>query len=551
MLALRSVSAAGRRCKFTPLRGLATTGTPRTLPSSTALPRYQFSSIRSRGMAQVPVGQPTKPVPEDRSIVPLKNPDLSIDLKNIQGDIYPTFPKKAERFIFFSITNPAAFRKNLGIFRKQITTATAAIENLQKIEDARSKGTVVPLTQYQIGFSFTGMKTLNIGSPGDGELMDGQKQHAESLGDEPAPGSTSTNFIGKHWTKDWREKKIDGVILAASESDTNCKDAAAKAIAIFGNSIKVEITEVGQARPDKNKGHEHFGYLDGISQPAIKGLVQKHAGQLECDPGAIIMGLKGDGFQGRPGWAVGGSVMAFRKLHQRVPEFDKFLEDNPIRKPGLTPKEGSELRGARMVGRWKSGAPIDLAPDRDDPTLSDDLEKINNFDFQTPDPGQSRCPFTAHIRKTAPRLANKRAFSPGALIMRAGIPYGPEVAPTERQAKKTSLDRGLLFVSYQSRLEEGFSFIQKVWANNPAFPFPGATGGTSLNLPGTPGLDPIIGNATGQVRTRRVSGTDATATASTLDIQEDFVVAEGGEYFFVPPMKTIDRISNGDRLPGV
>ncbi|KAG8917916.1 hypothetical protein FRC01_002128, partial [Tulasnella sp. 417] len=386
MLALRSVSAAGRRCKPTHLRGLATT--PRTLPSSTALPRYQFSSVRSRGMAQVPVGQPTKPVPEDRSIVPLKNPDPSIDLKNIQGDIYPTFPKKAEQFIFFSITDPVVFRKKLGVFRKQLTSAAAVIENLQKIEDARSKGTIVPLTQYQIGFSFTGMKTLSIGSPGDQELMDGQKKHAEELGDEPAPGSTAANFIGTHWTKDWREKKIDGVILAASESDKSCNSAVAQAIGIFGSSIKVEIIEVGQARPDENKGHEHFGYLDGISQPAIKGLVQKHAGQLECDPGAIIMGLKGDLFTNRPDWSIGGSVMAFRKLHQRVPEFDRFLEDNPIRKPGLTFKEGSELRGARMVGRWKSGAPIDLAPERDDSSLLD-LEKINDFDFQTPDPGQS------------------------------------------------------------------------------------------------------------------------------------------------------------------
>lgn len=76
------------------------------------------------------------------------------------------------------------------------------------------------------------------------------------------------------------------------------------------------------------------------------------------------MGLKGDEAppQGnqppvphqRPDWAVGGSIMAFRKLHQRVPEFDKFLEDNPIKKHGLTHEEGVALRGARMVGRWKS-----------------------------------------------------------------------------------------------------------------------------------------------------------------------------------------------------
>lgn len=95
-----------------------------------------------------------------------------------------------------------------------------------------------------------------------------------------------------------------------------------------------------------------------------RGLVKPHAGQLECEPGVIIMGLKGDEAppQGdqppvphqRPDWAVGGSIMAFRKLHQRVPEFNTFLEDNPIKKHGLTHEEGVALRGARMVGRWKS-----------------------------------------------------------------------------------------------------------------------------------------------------------------------------------------------------
>lgn len=62
------------------------------------------------------------------------------------------------------------------------------------------------------------MNALDIGSPGDDELMAGQKKVARQLGDEPAPGSPPTDFVGKFWTRDWREKKIDGVILAASES---------------------------------------------------------------------------------------------------------------------------------------------------------------------------------------------------------------------------------------------------------------------------------------------------------------------------------------------
>ncbi|KAG8916347.1 hypothetical protein FRC01_003217, partial [Tulasnella sp. 417] len=326
-------------------------------------------------MSQIPVEQPNKPLPDNRAIVPLEHPDPSIDLKNIQGDVYPTFPKKVEQFIFFSITDASLFREKLGKFRHCITTAACVVKNLEEIEKARQnnkglpkplpKDRMVKLTQYQIGFSLSGMNVLNVGSPNDPDFAKGsQKTQAATLGDEPAPESTPQNFVGKHWLKDWREKKIDGVILAASESDETCEEAVIKAVEIFGDSINVEIIEHGRVRPEKAEGHEHFGFLDGISQPSLKGLMKPHAGQLECEPGIIIMGLKGDEPppaagqpstpRNRPDWAVGGSIMAFRKLHQRVPEFDKFLDENPVKKHGLSPNEGAELRGARMVGRWKS-----------------------------------------------------------------------------------------------------------------------------------------------------------------------------------------------------
>ncbi|KAG8918015.1 hypothetical protein FRC00_012965, partial [Tulasnella sp. 408] len=341
--------------------------------------------------------------------------------------------------------------------------------------------------------------------------------------------------------------------------EDTCEEGALKATEIFENSINVEIIEHGKVRPGKEEGHEHFGYLDGISQPALKGLVKPHAGQLECEPGVIIMGLKGDdGLVGiphkRPDWAVGGSIMAFRKLHQRVPEFDKFLDENPIKKHGLTHEEGVALRGARMVGRWKSGVPIDLSPEKDDHDFLDP-EVINNFRYHLPEPGQARCPFSAHIRKTSPREHIDKPLNPlklepilpHARIMRSGIPYGPEVSVAERQAQKTLEDRGLLFVSYQSVLGFfGFNFIQKIWANNIIFP-PPEDNSFEAGVPA--GFDPIIGNAKGEARTRESTGTDATFMKEKLVMREDFVVAEGGEYFFIPPLKAIDRISNGEGLP--
>ena len=76
------------------------------------------------------------------------------------------------------------------------------------------------------------------------------------------------------------------------------------------------------------------------------------------NPGVIVTGHNGDTTT-RADWAKDGSFLAFRYLFQEVPEFNVFLGKNPIPKDGngnvLKPADGSELLGARMVGRWKSG----------------------------------------------------------------------------------------------------------------------------------------------------------------------------------------------------
>ena len=102
-----------------------------------------------------------------------------------------------------------------------------------------------------------------------------------------------------------------------------------------------------------------FGFLDGISQPALIGFQPPLPGQTVVPAGVIIAGADGDNDgsgnpRPRPDWVKDGSFLAFRQLQQRVPEFNKFLADNPLDVPGLTPAQGSELLGARMIGRWKS-----------------------------------------------------------------------------------------------------------------------------------------------------------------------------------------------------
>jgi len=75
----------------------------------------------------------------------------------------------------------------------------------------------------------------------------------------------------------------------------------------------------GEARPGPEAGHEHFGYMDGIAQPAVKGFTTNPLpGQALLDPGLFLLGEEGD-FPTRPTWAKDGSFMAFRQLQQLVP----------------------------------------------------------------------------------------------------------------------------------------------------------------------------------------------------------------------------------------
>lgn len=67
------------------------------------------------------------------------------------------------------------------------------------------------------------------------------------------------------------------------------------------------------------------------------------------------------------------------RIH-RITEFNQFCADQ-----GAENGISADLFGARTIGRWKSGAPIDLAPTQDDPALAADAKRNNNFDFSHPD----------------------------------------------------------------------------------------------------------------------------------------------------------------------
>jgi deferrochelatase/peroxidase EfeB len=233
----------------------------------------------------------------------------------------------------------------------------------------------------------------------------------------------------------------------------------------------------------------------------------------------------------------------FRRLNQDVGTFHQFLRDT-AQVLGVSDPENSsaaKLVGAKLVGRWPSGAPVEREPARENPALADVDCNNNNFEFnedgdeipaQDPntdpfacsdtqfpraraDSSGSACPFTGHIRKAYPRDDESNTI-PGNdpcgaraelnesstqthRLLRRGLPFGPVSRSTPETPIKDTVDRGLQFLAYMTSIRDQFEFVNNCWVNNADFKEPQGPAATD---PPTPlaslydqggGIDPIIG----------------------------------------------------------
>ncbi|KIJ46849.1 hypothetical protein M422DRAFT_226547 [Sphaerobolus stellatus SS14] len=462
---------------------------------------------------------------------PAPAPTPALNLDNIQGDVLEGFPKRFESFLFFQITNATLFRQKLKAVIPFITNTTKVLADTKAINEHKNNGGkgLLKLSHANIAFSAKGLKALGIADQlGDSFFTNGQLADASATfanGGIEDPGKVTGTTIDPAWDPLFKQE-IHAVFIVAGESQLTINAELVTLTTLLLGSIKVLGTETGNVRPGNEAGHEPFGFNDGLSNPPVIGFRAPNTGEIPTKPGVILLGEDGDSVTRQAPWAKDSSFFVFRKLEQRVPEFNLFLKQNALKGPGLTADQGSELLGARLVGRWKSGAPIDRDPLADNPADAADPNKVNDFDYSD-DPTEIRCPFAAHLRKMNPR----NGAIPGLAgvqvrrIIRQGIPYGPEVTFDEASSGVTKHSRGLLFVCYQSNLSLGFHFLQRTWANNPNFPN------------ATNGFDPIIGQAGNNPRT--TSGTDPNNLTGQLNLPQLFVVPKGGEYFVSPSISAL------------
>jgi deferrochelatase/peroxidase EfeB len=205
--------------------------------------------------------------------------------------------------------------------------------------------------------------------------------------------------------------------------------------------------------------------------------------------------------------------MAYRRLQEHVGAFREFL-----RQHGGPTRHGQELLAAKLIGRWRSGAPLVLAPERDDPGLAGDPQRNNNFDYAKMDPHGYAVPLGAHIRRLNPRdtvvnIQRRR-------LIRRGATYGH---PLPEGASEDGIDRGIAAFVLCASLVRQFEFAQNVWINDPNFKELGNE------------RDPIIGTQNGTfdmtiprrpIR-KKITGLPA------------FTTLKGGAYFFLPGINAL------------
>jgi Dyp-type peroxidase family len=368
----------------------------------------------------------------------------------------------------------------------------------------------------------------------------GMAQRAAQIGD------TRDADAPTQWLEPFRpDAGLDAMVVLAADSIDDLDDALRDTERLIENAgCERAWSERGNTLRGPLTGHEHFGFKDGISQPAIR--------EFDPDPGegeppAVAVGEFVLGYPDESGKAVevgdfwkDGSFVVFRRLYQDVAAFRAQVATAV---PDANPPVSSEQLAAKEVGRWPSGAPTELNPDVDPGG-----EGVTNAFQYGADTDGLNTPRFAHVRKANPRDESRPDPEDPVQrhrMIRRGIPFGDALAPGATE--DDGAQRGLHFISVVADLDRQFEFVQRKWLNDPNFPngaaAPAPGGGYGPPPTGTPadGPDPVIGerDAGAQIALHQPTG------IRSISLPAEVVTVTAGEYFFAPSIRALHQL--GDR----
>ena len=282
--------------------------------------------------------------------------------------------------------------------------------------------------------------------------------------------------------------------------------------------------------PKGNNFTDHFGFRDGISQPKIEGFHHKSEKYNLCKPGEFILGhineknayndspfitgekssdaekyLAIDPHNNHYNLGLNGSYLAIMQFKQEV---EKFEEENQ-----------DPLDAAKIIGRWKSGAPLTLAHEEDDHRL----KRENDFTYDGDQYG-FKCPLGSHIRRSNPREFTDKTKNLSDSLKERKIINNHRILRRGRLYNRGNQEKGIIFVAINASIEQQFEFIMRQWLSN----------GTFNNLSGE--KDPL--GITGNTPSFNVQQSSADEKREL----SRYVYSKGGSYFFLPGKKALTYI---------
>jgi Dyp-type peroxidase family len=333
----------------------------------------------------------------------------------------------------------------------------------------------------------------------------------------------------KHWDPPFGEGLVHIGVSVFSDSEETWRQTMKLARRQYEGfpGLTVLVTQDFGAQPgDLNP----LGYRDSIGQPAIEGSgVEPLPGQGPAiKAGEFILGYPGEAGvplpMPRPDvLARNGTFAGLRKYQSRVGAFNRFLRSH------ADTDEERELLAAKLVGRWRSGAPLTLAPARDDPALGADPWRNNDFTYAADQDGR-QVPRGAHMRRMNPRDTEMALLADVRLhrIIRRSTTFGAPYDPNALSERDDEVPRGLFFIFISAKAMATLEFLQREWVNDGNF--------MSLDDERDPNVGLQEDGATFTIPRepvrRRIHGI------------ETFNVLRGGEYFFVPSLSALRWIAN-------
>jgi len=351
-----------------------------------------------------------------------------------------------------------------------------------------------------------------MGSPGRANLL-------ADTGDDHA----------RKWLWGGPSNEIDCVLLVyAADSATLENEVAARTaeLEVAGGVVVHRVmlaplttreahTSEASGRSAKKLVREPFGFVDGVSQPIIKGTrrwMRQSDNIHTVEPGEFLVGYPdGRGYfppsprvpakmdprnllplaepthrrralipsfpdssaNAARDFGRNGSFLIVRQLAQDVEAFNGFVEeaaaryaDHPAVPKLLDRSLLPEWIAAKIVGRWKDGSSLVRFPHQPASHQSAALRSPDNeFLFGAEDPVGERCPLGAHIRRSNPRdsLVPGSSQELGIVnrhrILRVGRGFDAQGANDPEEPKA-----GLLFMCLNADIERQFEFIQQTWA---------------------------------------------------------------------------------------